>query len=116
MLALRTAHAPRSLAHARDDTLFPAYTFRMRSILAISFFIAALPLLAQEKLVETIEVRVTNVDVVVTDRAGNPVHGLTRDDFELLENGKPQTITNFYEVKPEPTGATSIAATPSAPS
>jgi VWFA-related protein len=53
------------------------------------------------KLVESIEVRVTNVDVVVTDRNGNAVRGLTKDDFEVLENGHPQEITNFYEVRPE---------------
>jgi len=56
---------------------------------------------AQSKLVETIEVRVTNVDVVVTDKKGNPIVGLTRDDFEIYENGKLQPITNFYEVRPE---------------
>lgn len=50
---------------------------------------------------ESVEVRVTNVDVVVTDRAGNPIKGLTKDDFELFENGKPQPITNFYEVRDE---------------
>src|SRR5947207_15911391 len=60
----------------------------------------ALPLAAQEKLVESIEVRVVNVDVVVTDRAGNPVTGLTKDDFEILDNGKPQKIQNIYEVRP----------------
>jgi VWFA-related protein len=54
----------------------------------------------EEKLVESIEVRVTNVDVVVTDKAGNPIPGLTRDDFVLYENRKPQPISNFYEVKP----------------
>lgn len=47
---------------------------------------------------ETIEVRVANVDVVVTDRGGRPIHGLTKDDFELYENRKPQAITNFYEI------------------
>src|ERR1051326_5426047 len=60
----------------------------------------ALPAVPQEKLVESIEVRVVNVDVVVTDRSGNPVTGLTKDDFQLFENGKPQTITNIYEVRP----------------
>src|SRR3954447_17585885 len=47
---------------------------------------------------ETIEVRVTNIDVVVTDKSGKRVTGLTRDDFEVFENGKPQAVTNFYEV------------------
>ncbi len=48
---------------------------------------------------ETIEVRVANVDVVVTDRDGHPVHDLTRDDFEVYENKKLRPITNFYEVR-----------------
>src|ERR1051326_1216935 len=58
---------------------------------------AALALLLFFQLGETIEVRVTNVDVVVTDREGKPVRGLTRDDFVLLEDKKPQTLTNFAE-------------------
>jgi VWFA-related protein len=47
-------------------------------------------------LVEEIKVEVVNVDVVVTDRRGNPVTGLTRDDFVLYEDGKQRPITNFY--------------------
>src|SRR5437763_16916095 len=72
----------------------------MRSVAALLLALLALQLGAQEKLAEPIEVHVVNVDVVVTDRAGHPVPGLTKNDFELFENGKPQTITNFYEVKP----------------
>ena len=72
-----------------------AYTEGMRYLLVLAF---AASLAAQEKLVETIEVKVVNVDVVVTDRAGNPVTGLTKNDFVLFENGKPQEITNFYEI------------------
>lgn len=58
---------------------------------------AALALLLFFQLGETLEVRVTNVDVVVTDRDGKPVRGLTRDDFAVLEDKKPQAITNFAE-------------------
>src|SRR5213079_2474170 len=54
---------------------------------------------AQQTLVETIEVRVANVDVVVRDHAGNPVADLTKDDFELYDDGVRQTLTNFYEVR-----------------
>ena len=55
---------------------------------------------------ETIEVRVINVDVVVTDKQGRPVSGLKKEDFDLFENGKPVSITNFLEMtaadSPEP--------------
>ena len=33
--------------------------------------------------------------VVVTDRAGAPIGGLSADDFEVLERGRPQTIKFF---------------------
>jgi len=64
------------------------------------------------KLVESIDIRIINIDVVVTDRKGTPVKGLTKDDFELLENGVPKPITNFYEV--ETPGVAAAAATPAA--
>ena len=35
------------------------------------------------------------VDALVTDRAGNLVRGLTKEDFEIFEDGKPQTIAAF---------------------
>ncbi len=47
--------------------------------------------------IETFEVRVIDVDVVVADKSGNRVHGLTDKDFELFDNGLPQEITNFSE-------------------
>src|SRR5688572_21745609 len=72
----------------------------MRRTLTLALFLFSATLTGQEKLVETIEVRVTNIDVVVTDRKGNPVSGLTKDDFELFDNNKQQVITNFYEVRP----------------
>lgn len=37
------------------------------------------------------------VDVIVTDAAGNYVRNLTRDDFELLENGRPVEIRSVDE-------------------
>src|ERR1044071_8045652 len=35
------------------------------------------------------------VDVVVTDRQGNLVRDLKKDDFQVLEDGKNRAITNF---------------------
>lgn len=57
------------------------------------------PVSAPPPLVEKIEVSVVNVDVTVTDRRGQPVPGLTRNDFEVLEDGKLQPISNFYAVE-----------------
>lgn len=52
---------------------------------------------ASAQLRETIEVSIVNVDVLVTDRSGHPVTGLTANDFEIREDGKLQPITNFAE-------------------
>src|SRR5213075_87170 len=46
---------------------------------------------------ESIEVSIVNVDVFVTDKAGNRIKGLTKDDFQIYESGKTQPITNFSE-------------------
>ncbi|HEV7920189.1 MAG TPA: VWA domain-containing protein [Thermoanaerobaculia bacterium] len=46
---------------------------------------------------ETIEVSIVNLDVVVTNKKGDRVQGLSQDDFTILEDGKPQAITNFSE-------------------
>ena len=53
---------------------------------------------ADEPFVEIVNVGVVNVDVYVTDKKGNPVTGLSKGDFQLLENGRPVEITNFYAV------------------
>ncbi len=45
---------------------------------------------------EEVSVRVINVDVIVTDRSGQAVAGLGRDDFEIRVEGRPVPISNFY--------------------
>src|SRR6476659_5470970 len=44
------------------------------------------------------EVDYVDVDATVTDRQGNFVTGLTKNDFELLEDGKPQKVEMFSYV------------------
>ncbi len=56
------------------------------------------PKTAPPLLVESMEVRVVNVDAVVTDKKGSHVPGLTKDNFEIREGGSLREITNFLEV------------------
>jgi VWFA-related protein len=44
---------------------------------------------------ERLDVRLVELLVVVTDKAGRPVRGLARDAFRLLQDGKDQTIASF---------------------
>ena len=55
------------------------------------------PLFAQS-LTEKIDVSLVNVDVTVTSH-GAPARGLTRDDFEVLEDSVPQNVTHFYAIE-----------------
>jgi VWFA-related protein len=45
-----------------------------------------------------VETSYVDVDAVVTDAQGNVVRGLTKDDFELFEDGRPQKIDMFSPV------------------
>ncbi|MEM8932373.1 MAG: VWA domain-containing protein [Acidobacteriota bacterium] len=49
--------------------------------------------------VENINVNVVNVEVYVTDKKGNRITGLTKDDFVLTVDDEPVAITNFYVVE-----------------
>jgi VWFA-related protein len=65
------------------------------------------------------------VNVSVRDRSGAPIEGLTRDDFEIFEDGKPESISVFEFQRlagepPRPLKASAAAPgapaiTPSAP-
>ncbi|MEA2339584.1 MAG: hypothetical protein QOE82_3591, partial [Thermoanaerobaculia bacterium] len=89
----------------------------IKSIATFLVFLCASVLSSQ--VTESIDVRIVNVDVTVTSK-GAPVRGLTRDDFEILEDGRLQTITNFYasddtrtlSTAIAPAAATTAAATP----
>jgi VWFA-related protein len=53
------------------------------------------PALAETPTVLRTMVRRVVLDVVVTDRQGAPVRGLTQEDFKVTEDGKPQVIVAF---------------------
>jgi Ca-activated chloride channel family protein len=43
----------------------------------------------------TTSTNLVNVDVLVTDNNGNPIPGLSKVNFKLVDEGVPQSITNF---------------------
>jgi VWFA-related protein len=56
------------------------------------------------------------VDVVVRDRRGQPIKDLTQADFEITEDGVPQTIGSFTPILEGLLGRTSaVGARPAAP-
>jgi VWFA-related protein len=71
----------------------------MKKLCALLLLVAPAILAADQPAIpragETIEVSIVNLDVIVTDKHGQRIHGLTKDDFEVFEDGKPQAITNF---------------------
>lgn len=46
---------------------------------------------------DSYELTVVNIDAFVTDKKGNPVDGLTKDDFRIFQDGTEKEITNFAE-------------------
>ena len=50
---------------------------------------------AQKEPTFRVDVPLVNVFVSVTDKAGAPIGGLTKEDFQLFENDKAQTIAVF---------------------
>lgn len=62
-----------------------------------------------------VQTYLVELGVTVKDHHGNPVSGLTAADFELTDNGKPQTITFFSEQKAsEPRTTATPTAKPTA--
>jgi VWFA-related protein len=53
---------------------------------------------AQEPFVLKVDVSLVTIDVVVTDAAGRAVTTLTKDDFSIYEDGRPQEIRHFAPV------------------
>ncbi len=79
---------------------------RHKPVLLLLALLSALPIAAQDDgeeigapFIDTVDVNVVNVEVYVTDKAGERVLGLGRDDFELRVDRRPVPITYFYAVE-----------------
>jgi VWFA-related protein len=57
---------------------------------------AAAAAAAEPTYFESVDVDVVNVEVFVADRHGDPAVGLQREDFAVLEDGRPVPITHFF--------------------
>jgi VWFA-related protein len=57
-----------------------------------------LPAQEQPPVTFRVEVNYVEIDAVVTDAQGNFVPGLTKDDFEVVEEGKPQALSILTRV------------------
>jgi VWFA-related protein len=93
------------------------YRFACRILMLLAL---AGPALAQQappppEFGEVIEVNVVNVEVYVTDKAGNPVKGLKKGDFELFEDGRRVEITNFDAIDAIQVEPAQMAAAPAVP-
>jgi len=62
------------------------------------------PSSTQKKPVFRLNTQLVSVDVIVRDDKGNVVRGLTEQDFEVTEDGKPQEIRSFsfQQIKDQP--------------
>src|SRR5215467_13676276 len=78
------------------------------------WIVLPLALLAQAPdTVIRINVNLVQVDAIVTDSKDQPVTDLKKEDFVILQDGKPQTITNFsYVSVANPAVVRSAAARP----
>jgi hypothetical protein len=72
---------------------------------------AVAPMPGQDPVIR-IDVKLVQVDAVVTDSAHKHIGNLKAGDFEILQDGKPQTITNFSYIAPSalPTTRPTVSA------
>src|SRR4051812_21868583 len=71
--AIPGAQQPAPAAPPRPDSQQPAVTFK-------------------------VEINYVEIDAVVTDSQGSFARNLTKDDFQVLEDGKPQPLSIFSPV------------------
>lgn len=86
----------------------------LRSVLFFLIVAASFAVALQEPERFKVETNRVVVDVIVTDKKGHPVHGLTANDFSLTEDGTPQKIESFAE-NDSTANSTSTVPVPSAP-
>ncbi len=93
-----------------SDPVHIVYSAQMKiALLWLSLLPALTPAQDTTPLIRS-NTRVVLLDVVVTDKSGNPVRALNQSDFTIFEDGKPQKISSF-----EPPPSSNSAVLPTSP-
>src|SRR5262245_46356890 len=99
--------------HPRENRLATCDHDRERAMRASRIFVVLILLLTMAAVVSTQNppasqggqptfragVNVVRVDVIATDSHGNPVPDLAKEEFEIVEDGRPQTIDFFRQIR-----------------
>jgi Ca-activated chloride channel family protein len=72
----------------------------MRTLTTVAVIIGSVVAAGAQQARFRADVDLVNFGVTVVDKLGNPVTGLTARDFEILENGKKQTLAFFASGQP----------------
>jgi VWFA-related protein len=72
-----------------------AHKHKPSVLFAVVLLLSNLPLHSQQTAPITVNVNAVNLLATVRDKHGNIAHNLTKEDFALDQDGKPQTITYF---------------------
>ena len=70
----------------------------MRAALVVALFAVTSGIEPQQTFRAGVDL--VHFSVIVTDKEGAPVTGLKAEDFEVVEEGRPQTISYFSEGSP----------------
>jgi Ethanolamine utilization protein EutJ (predicted chaperonin) len=74
---------------------------RTASLAGLTLLLSAQTPAPEQDLTVRVNVNLIRIDVVVQDRNGQPVPGLTADDFEVTRDGKRQMIQKvLYVARP----------------
>ncbi len=82
----------------RTTLLAAAVAVAVAAVVSVRAQTPAPPAPGQAPLTFKVEVNYVEIDLTVTDAQGTPVRDLTREDVEVLEEGRPQTVTVFSRV------------------
>jgi len=95
----------RRLAHRKPTRRHTQSLFRLGAPLLLLSLLPAVAALSQGDadrhgiFIDTIDVNLVNIEVMVVDQDGKPVTGLSKEDFEIFVDGEPVEVTNFFAVE-----------------